>query len=764
MGGGKVEGGDRSVIISSEVESLFMEALLQPAELRRAWLDFRAAQSPDAVASVRQMLDASQELEVSSGGDHRDSGGLRRGPFAILGLLGSGSHGSVYLARRDSMPDRLIALKVLHPNSSGTLLVRFRSEQAALSMMDHPGIARIIDVGEFSGHEPWIAMAFIPGQPIDAYCTEGNVPVNIRVRLLADVCDAVAYAHRRGLIHRDIKPANVLVFGPAATARSVVIDFGVAKVLHQDALSSTLAGMPVGTPAFMAPEQAAGAPATTSMDTYGLGNLLHVTLADRPRFRMDSSAHSGAGIARAIEQAPVERLDELPHGTSAALDALPVARVRQLEAVVARATAVDPNARYSSADALASDLRRWLAGETPEACAPSISESARAFRRRHGRVVNVGLAVLVLLMLALLATLFFGWQSRRDRERWEELYEFSRGMLVGSDISAITGEAMPRIRAMASATKLRFPIGSGAVAEELLLSEALSATGSVEEAEEYGRSAATRMEASGLHGLPLARACMVVARARNAHYDFPESKAWINRSLAEARAVLPPFDPRLADLEIAGMAMQARHDVLGSIRQIEDYRDRLAVELGASDPRTLRASVVAASTRTMTGDPALCLGPSRNIAAATERLLGPTNPITMSARFNLTLALSYAGQSEECVELMPPLLADYLSTAGPRSVPYNQLKVNYASDLRALGRKGEARQALEEAFAAFCALYEPCHPRAHLAGVSLIDLLIEMGCEEDARETARLALDDTCRARSEWSEADEELRRRLLGR
>ena len=216
------------MIISSEVESLFMEALLQPAELRRAWLDVRSAQSPDAVASVRQMLDASQELEVSSRGDHRDPGGLRRGPFAILGLLGSGSHGSVYLARRDSMPDRLIALKVLHPNSSGTLLVRFRSEQAALSMMDHPGIARIIDVGEFSGHEPWIAMAFIPGQPIDAYCTEGNVPVNIRVRLLADVCDAVAYAHRRGLIHRDIKPENVMVREDGYVK---LLDFGLARLM-----------------------------------------------------------------------------------------------------------------------------------------------------------------------------------------------------------------------------------------------------------------------------------------------------------------------------------------------------------------------------------------------------------------------------------------------------------------------------------------------------------------------------------------------------
>jgi serine/threonine-protein kinase len=752
------------VIISSEVESLFAEALLEPAERRRAWLDARSAQSPDAVATVRQMLEASHELEGSSGGDRRDSGGLRRGPFAILGLLGAGSHGSVYLARRDSMPDRLLALKVLHPNSGGALLARFRSEQAALSMLDHPGIARIIDVGEFSGHEPWIAMSFVPGQPIDAYCTEGNVPADVRVRLVADVCEAVAYAHRRGLIHRDIKPPNVLVSGPAATARSVVIDFGVAKVLHQDALSSTIAGMPIGTPAFMAPEQAAGAPATTSMDTYGLGNLLHIVLAGRPRFRMDSSAHSGAGIARAIEQAPIERMDELPRGTSAALDGLPASRVRQLEAVIARATAIDPNARYSSTDALAADLRRWIAGETPDACAPSIAESARAFRHRHRRAVNVGGAILMLLMFALLATLFLGWQSRRDRERWEELYEFSRGMLVGSDGSAITGESMPRIRAMASATKLRFPIGSGAVAEELLLGEALSATGSVEDAEEYGRSAASRMEAAGLHGLPLARACMVVARARNAHYDFPESHAWINRSLAEARAVLPPFDRRLADLEIAGMAMQARHDVMGSILRIEDYRDRLAVELGASDPRTLRASVVAAATRTMTGRADLCLEPSRDVAAATERLLGPTNPITMNARFNLTLALSYAGHSEECVELMPPLLADYLSMEGPRSMSFNQLKVNYASDLRALGRKREARQALEEAFAAFCALYEPCHPRAHLAGVSLIDLLIDMGCEEDARETARLALDDACRARSEWSEADEALRQRLLGR
>jgi serine/threonine protein kinase len=749
------------MIISGEVERLFAAMMLQPADERSRWLDGRTGENAEVIATVRRMLEASAELSTEERQPTYADGGLRRGPFAILGLLGSGSHGSVYLARRDSMPDRLLALKVLHPRAGAELVQRFRSEQVALSMLDHPAIARILDVGQFSGAEPWIAMSFIPGQPIDAYCATHGLSAEARVRLLGEVCDAVAYAHRRGLIHRDIKPANVLVSGVPEAPRPVVIDFGVAKVLNLAGMSMTATGIPLGTPSYMSPEQARGAGATTSMDVYGLGCLLHAVLAGTPRYRHQSLVDSGMSLARAIAEAPAMPLSRSEDESTAGLPSLPGTRVRQLDDIIERATAPEPDGRYASADALAADLRRWLAGDAPEASSPSLAQSFRSFRSRHRRaVIGAGIGV-GLLVSALLAALVVGWQSRRERERWEQIYEFSRGMVVGTDETVATGDALPRIRAMAQATRAKFKVGSGEIAEELLLGEALASTGASEAAEAYGRSALSRLEAAGIEGLPLARAKMLLARSSAAKYDFEEMRAWIKTSLEDASNAVDRLDPRFVELMLDAESMEARFDFPMSMMRTEAYRDFLAYHLGPGDPRTVRASVIAASARTSTGERDWCLEESRKVAEVSNRLFGPQHPVSLAADFNLLLALAYSGENPECLVRFPDLLKNTAAAYGADSRTCSQLRCNYGTVLMWSGRLEEAVDALEASYAAFVRLYGPCHPRSRLAGRTLCEALLRRGCVEEAQAVGREIFSDECRNGKDWGEVDEQFASRL---
>jgi Tfp pilus assembly protein PilF len=295
--------------------------------------------------------------------------GTRLGPYEILGPLGAGGMGEVYRAR-DLRLGREVAIKTVNAPYSE----RFEHEARAISALNHPHICTLYDVGSFQGTR-YLVMELIDGQPL-----RGPLPWKDAVRHVADVCDALAAAHRRHIVHRDLKPGKVLL-----TPLGVkVIDFGLAREEHAGdttALTPTLPGAIVGTVAYMAPEQASGRPADERSDLWAAGMLLVEVLSGRSPFRSRSAA---AILAEILDPGPL--ILTLPPGVPA-----------EAARIAGKLLAKDPSERYQHADEVATDLRT-LARETAQATRSTAAPPVRVRRpawlwTTAGAVVLAALAV-----------------------------------------------------------------------------------------------------------------------------------------------------------------------------------------------------------------------------------------------------------------------------------------------------------------------------------------------------------------------------------
>jgi serine/threonine-protein kinase len=336
--------------------------------------------------------------------------------------------GVVYRAARvDGAFERDVALKVL-PALGGDAR-RFRAERQILARLDHPHVARLYGGGVTGEGQLWLAMELVEGEPVTAYSDRERLGVDDRLRLFLQVCEAVHYAHGRLVVHRDLKPSNVLVAaGPDGRPHAKLLDFGVAKLLGDDA-EATRPGAAPRTPAYAAPEQVAGGEVTTATDVWALGVLLYELLTGCRPF---------AGGRGAVERAV---LDRDPPPPSAAVTAGAAAarastadrlarRLRgNLDAVVLKALRREPERRYASAAALGADLGRSLDGLPVEARVPSRWDRARAFVRRH----RVGAAAAAAAVLALAVGLGLAlWQGRlaaQERDRAERAAAFMVDLL-----------------------------------------------------------------------------------------------------------------------------------------------------------------------------------------------------------------------------------------------------------------------------------------------------------------------------------------------
>lgn len=321
--------------------------------------------------------------------------------YDIIEELGRGAMGVVYKARQVGL-NRLVALKVVRSgaHASEQQRSRFQIEAAALARLRHPHIVQIHEVGEHQGL-PYFAMEFLPGGTLARQLRGQPLPPEEAARMVATLARAVQHAHEAGVVHRDLKPTNVLL-GADGTAR--IADFGLAK--HLDAAQGpTCTGTVLGTPSYMAPEQAAGrthdiGPAA---DVYSLGAVLYELVTGRPPFK---AANPTETIVQVLSEEPVP-----PSFLQARLP-------QPLEIICLKCLAKDPARRYASAGALADDLERFLSGEPIQAKPVSMPMRALLWARR--RPAPAALLVLgVLMVLGVLIGLV--WFARHEQQRRQEV-------------------------------------------------------------------------------------------------------------------------------------------------------------------------------------------------------------------------------------------------------------------------------------------------------------------------------------------------------
>ncbi len=393
----------------SEVRQLFHELAELPEPARDAYLA-AATVSDDVRDEVRSLLQWHSgdsgflETPVAPAGAPSLVGTVL-GPWRITGVLGRGGMGVVYQAvRADAAFEREVALKVVAPAApSAAVLERFQRERETLARLDHPSIARLLDGGATPSGQPYFVMELVQGVPVDEYCDEHRLSVGRRLGVFLAICRAVQYAHQNLIVHRDLKPANILVL-PDGTPK--LLDFGVAKLLWRDgaatdersALASTLAF----TPDYASPEQLAGEPVTAASDVYALGVLLHVLLAGVPPYRLAPGPRATLVASLTTTQTrPASHLARDAGGDVHARRRLPspAALSRRLagdlDAIIAKATARDPERRYQTVDALARDIERHREYRPVQARPWSAAYVSRRFAERHAISIAMVLAALL---------------------------------------------------------------------------------------------------------------------------------------------------------------------------------------------------------------------------------------------------------------------------------------------------------------------------------------------------------------------------------
>jgi len=657
-----------------QIQTLFDAALDRPPEKREAFLKEACGDDPGLLDEVRSLLAADASAHplldslaldaIALPDDLLPTGilpadGERIGPYRIVEPLGHGGMGAVFLAERaDGGFDQQVALKLIRGGMASKRIVRrFESERQILARLQHPNIARLLDGGLSADGQPYFAMEYVDGVPLDRHCNRRDGSVEERIRLVRDACTAVQYAHRRLIVHRDLKPSNLLVTEDSGSDPQVkLLDFGIAKMLSgedptrgPDNEALTRTGRAVMTPAYAAPEQVQREPVTTATDVYALGVVLYELLAGRRPF--DLTDRSPAEIERIVS---TETPD--PPSAVAPPDRRRVLR-GDLDTICLKALRKEPERRYASAGQLADDLQRFLDGRPVTARPDTAGYRIGTFLRRH-RASVAATAAVVCLIVGLVGFYTAQLAQERDRARLEaatamQVSDFLQDLFAvadpgrsgGEDLSARTvldqgaarierdlaGQPRVQARMMQVMGEVYQSLGAFDAAAPLLeRSLALRRTGS---------DAAPGDVAAGLHSL---------AVFRQETGDYAAADSLYRAALALQGDAPDPDAPAVAaTLHDWGTLLhrQGNYDRADSLfQQVLALRtDRF----GAEDPRTASTLNEQATLRFDRGDRAGAETLYRRVLRLRQQAFDGDHPDVAMSLNNLAMVLRHRGRFDE---------------------------------------------------------------------------------------------------------------------
>ncbi|MEZ6134582.1 MAG: protein kinase [Pirellulaceae bacterium] len=383
-----------------------------------------ALKRPDRSGSDEATQNFSQHQETS--------GTTLGGKYRLFERVGEGGMGTVWRAQQLEPVKRLVAVKLIKAGmDSKAVLSRFEAERQALAVMDHPNIARIYDGGVGAFGAPYFVMELVKGVSITEFCDARKLTLRQRLELFIPVCQAIQHAHQKGIIHRDIKPSNVLVTMVDDRPVPKVIDFGVAKATGaglMESLENTGVNHVVGTPEYMSPEQASlnSLDIDTRSDVYSLGVLLYELLSGSTPF-----GHGELKKVAMLEILRIIREEDPPRpslklSTAGELPSLSANRSMEpksltsmlrleLDWIVMKALEKDRARRYETANAFASDIGRYLAGEAVLAHPPSRAYRIKKFLRKYKGPVLAGSMVWLALIAGVIGTAYGLARSNKQR-------------------------------------------------------------------------------------------------------------------------------------------------------------------------------------------------------------------------------------------------------------------------------------------------------------------------------------------------------------
>jgi tetratricopeptide (TPR) repeat protein/predicted Ser/Thr protein kinase len=598
--------------------------------------------------------------------------------------LGRGGMGVVYKARHTRLK-RIVAVKMIRAGSQAgpEELARFRREAEAVAHLQHANIVQIYEVGEHQG-QPYLSLEFVDGGSLEEKLARSPLPAHQAAALVETLARAMYAAHQKGILHRDLKPANVLLM---ADGTPKITDFGLAKRLDVES-AQTRSGALIGTPSYMAPEQATWAvgPIGPPTDVYGLGAILYETLTGRPPFR-------GASILETLEQVRKEE----PVAPGRLQPKLP----RDLETICLKCLQKQPRHRYASAEALGDDLRRFLNGEAIRARPAPLWERAWKWtNRRPTAAALLGVSVLAAMIL-LMGWLQFTAQLKverdaatKERDRAEAVANFLVEAFRHPNPFAGGGEMTITDRLNQAAARLEQEFSHDPVTKAQLL-DALGQTyfGLGLPAQAVGlleQARTIRQTVLGVDHPDTLGTMSNLAVGYGAAGRLPEALPLFEETLQLRKAKLGPDHPdTLTSMHNLATAYRVAGRLSEALPLHEETLQLTKAKLGPDHPSTLFSMSNLAQVYRATGRLKEALPLYEETLQLMKAKLGPDHPDTLTAMNNLAGVYMDAGL-HEALPLLEEVLKLMRTKLGPDH-PNTVTAMNSLAEVyRASGRLKEA--------------------------------------------------------------------------